>query len=70
MDKTVVQKKVDKTGPPLSNIPVKVEYDFTEANFDCIMTDTWTSLCESVAGIFEFDFYHKDQRKVFWCKAR
>ena len=43
---------LDET-PVLPNIPVKVEYDFTEANFDCTMTDTRTSLGESVAGKFE-----------------
>ena len=38
--------------PVLPNVPVEVEYDFTEAGFSATMTDTRTSLGESVAGHF------------------
>ena len=38
--------------PVLPNVPVDVEYDFTEAGFSATMTDTRTSLGESVAGHF------------------
>ena len=39
--------------PVLPNVPVEVDYAFTEAGFDCTMTDTRTSLGESVAGKFD-----------------
>ena len=39
--------------PFLPNVPVDVEYNFSEAGFDCTMTDTRTSLGESVAGNFD-----------------
>ena len=38
--------------PVLPNVPVTVDYDFTEAGFKATMVDTRTSLGESVAGHF------------------
>ena len=42
----------DEDTPVLPNVPVTVDYDFTEAGFQATMVDTRTSLGESVAGHF------------------